>query len=206
MEKLMLVNGSPRAPRSNTKKYLELFRSFWGAGADEYLVTARTHREACAGLAEYTDLLLAFPLYVDGLPAPLMEFLKELRRHDLARKPAIHVLINCGFLEPEQNQVAVDMVRLFCAQNGFAFGSVLQVGSGEAILGTPFAFLVKGKLKKLARAIRTGRPGAWRVTMPLPKKTFLGASTKYWVNYGAQNGVTREQMDTMEIEGGPADR
>ena len=82
MEKLMLVNGSPRAPRSNTKKYLELFRTFWGAGADEYLVTARAHREACAGLEGYTDLLLAFPLYADGLPVTLMAFLKELRQQD----------------------------------------------------------------------------------------------------------------------------
>lgn len=53
------------------------------------------------------------------------------------------VLINCGFLECRQNDVAVEMVRLFCRQNGYRFGSVLKIGSGEAIWDTPFRLLVE---------------------------------------------------------------
>ena len=39
-----------------------------------------------------------------------------------------------------------------------------------------------------------------KVTMPLPKKLFIKASTTYWENYGKRNGVTRAQMETMDIE------
>ena len=206
MEQVMILNASPRAPRSNSKEYANLFSARCSLPCQYFALKGQPAAHLIQEMEHFSHLLLVFPLYVDSLPVELLAFLEEVQRNPPKNKPRLSVLINCGFLEPEQNQVAVDMVRLFCAQNGFAFGSVLQVGSGEAILGTPFAFLVKGKLKKLARAIRTGRPGVWRVTMPLPKKTFLGASTRYWVNYGAQNGITREQMDTMEIEGGPADR
>ena len=91
-------------------------------------------------------------------------------------------------------------VRLFCARAGYPFGSVLKIGSGEAILTTPFAALVRGKIRKLAAAIEGQRCQTLQVTMPIPKKWFVKASTSYWKNYGKRNGITAEQMASMEIE------
>lgn len=113
----------------------------------------------------------------------------------------VSILINCGFLEPQQNDIAVEMIRLFCSQNGYPYGSVLKIGSGEAILDTPFRLLVQRKIGKLARSIEARKNRTDQVTMPLPKWMFLNASTVYWSNYGKRNGITREQMSTMEIEG-----
>lgn len=36
--------------------------------------------------------------------------------------------------------------------------------------------------------------------MPLPKRIFIAASTRYWEGQGRKNGITHEQMETMEIE------
>lgn len=200
MGKLMIVNGSPRAPKSNSKQYIALFRAFWQEPAAEYNVTLKEHVQICEDLDQYSDLLFVFPLYADGIPVTLMGFLETLAECPLQKKPAVHVMINCGFLEPEQNLVAIDMLRLFCRQNHFPLGAVLCIGSGEAILKTPFVFLVKRKIRKLSRAIQKGIYGLWKVTMPLPKNTFLKASTKYWIKLGAENGISPEQMANMEIE------
>lgn len=200
MGKLMIINGSPRAPRSNSKQYAALFREFWPGETDEYNVTARDHVTACARMAQAEHILFVFPLYADGVPAVLMQFLQTLEEHMPPSRPTVHVLVNCGFLEPEQNVVALEMIRLFCSQCGLPFGSSLAIGSGEAILGTPFRFLVKQKVKKLARAVVAGQPQALRVTMPLPQKVYIRAAEKYWLAYGGRYGTTREQMDTMDIE------
>lgn len=202
MGRLMIVNGSPRAPRSNSKQYAQIFREFFGGEVCEYEVTKRQHVQACAQAAECTDMLLVFPLYADGLPVTLMHFLKQLAQQEFQAPPTVHVLVNCGFLEPRQNDVACDMVRLFCTQHGFPFGSVLRVGSGEAILTTPFAGLVKRKLKKLAQAVEGGRPYSGSVTMPLPAWLYVRASAGYWLQYGAKNSLGKEQMATMQIESG----
>ena len=66
------------------------------------------------------------------------------------------VLINCGFLEPQQNEMAVEMMRLFCRQNHYPFGSVLKIGSGEAILDSPFRFLAVRKIRRFADSIAKG--------------------------------------------------
>lgn len=200
MGKILIVNGSPRAPRSNSRQYAQLFEKAW-PGESAYLpVTKTNHLELCRAAEEVSDLLLVFPLYADGIPVTLLDFLKTLEEHPPRSRPALSVLINCGFLEPEQNDVAVRMVELFAKKNGYPFGSILKIGGGEAILTTPFRGLVNARIRKLAKAIARGERKVLRITMPLTKRMFLRASTSYWIRYGQRSGVTREQMETMDIE------
>ena len=127
-------------------------------------------------------------------------FLKSLEEYKIDIKPTIHVLINGGFIESEQNFIAVEIIKFFARQNGYPFGSTLCIGGGEAIMGTPFAFLAKRKIKKFANSINNGKKSFYTVTMPLTKKLFIKASTNYWIKYGERNGITREEMETMKIE------
>lgn len=203
MAAIMILNGSPRAPRSNSKQYAELFSKSCRSETEYFPITRTNHLELCRAVERFSDLLFVFPLYADGIPVTLLNFLKVLEAHPPQKKPVISVLINCGFLEPHQNDTAVQMLRLYCKQNGYPFGSVLKVGSGEAILTTPFRFLAAGKIKQLASSICSAQYRTLEVTMPIPKRWFLKASSAYWLRYGRRNGVTKEEMETMQIEGNP---
>ncbi|WP_338913217.1 hypothetical protein WHY21_05275 [Clostridium perfringens] len=200
MGKVIIINGSPRAPRSNSKKYGEIFRSYYKGQADTFNITKNNHKEICSKIGEYTDILLVFPLYADGLPVTVLNFLKVLEENPPKNKPKVSVIINCGFIEPEQNNVCIDMVKLFCKQNTYEFNSVLSIDGGEAILGTPFKIFVKWKIKKLAKSIYNNTVENLSVTMPISKNMYLKASTNYWINYGKRNGITKSQMETMKIE------
>ena len=201
MEKILILNGSPRAPRSNSKRYAALFARAWG-GESETMDLLRADPKAVAERLETVSrVLLVFPLYADAIPAPVLRVFRALEAAPPRNRPTVSVLVNCGFLEPEQCDVAVDMVALFCKRMGWPVGSVLEIGSGEAILDQPFRVFAKWKIKALARAVAAGNHRRMKVTMPISKKFFLKASTRYWTDYGARNGVTPEQMATMEIEG-----
>lgn len=202
MGKLMIVNGSPRAPKSNSRLYIQAFLSGWTGDAEQYSTVERRHGACLDRLEQCSDLLLVFPLYTDGLPVCLMEFLQAaLARTDLPSL-RVHVAINCGFLEPSQNDVAVDMIRLFCKRGGHSFGACLRIGSGEGLPSTPFMGLARRKLKKLAAAVAAGRPAQLKVAMPLPKRTFLRAANRYWLERGKHFGLAQEQMASLEIEPG----
>ena len=200
MEKLIILNGSPRAPRSNSKQYAALFAEHYPVKTEYCEIRRNNHLQLCEAVDTATKLLFVFPLYADSLPVTLLNFLKTLEQHPPRQKPIVSVLVNCGFLEPRQNDVAVEMMQLFCSENGYPFGSVLKVGSGEAILTTPFAGLVRQKMKRFARAVAENGGQTFSVTMPLPKRLFLRASTAYWTEYGKKNGVTKEEMQRMQIE------
>lgn len=200
MGKVIIINGSPRASKSNSKRYGDIFRYFYKGDTDTFNITKNNHNDICSKIEEYSDILFVFPLYADGIPVTLLNFLKFLEQNPPKNKPNINIMINCGFIEPTQNKVCIDMIRLFCKQNRYTLGSVLSIGGGEAILDTPFKFLVRWKIKKLSKSIYTKRFEFLSVTMPISKKSFIKASTNYWINYGKRNGITKLDMETMKIE------
>lgn len=200
MGRLLILNGSPRAPKSNSRQYAGLVSRMSLMDTEYCEITRKNHLTLCRKLDTVSDVLLVFPLYADGIPVTLLNFLKTLEAFPPRKRPTISVLVNCGFLEPAQNDVAVEMVRLFARMQGYPFGAVLKIGSGEAILTSPFAVLVRTKVRKLARSIAAGSPDILQVTMPLPKRLFLKASAVYWTQYGRRNGISKAEMETMSIE------
>ena len=201
MGKILILNGSPRAPKSNSKRYAEIFARHCPAETDYRNITKNNHKDLCTMLGEYTDVLFVFPLYADALPAVFLNFLKTLEACPPVCKPVVSILINCGFLEPEQNEVAVRMMKLFCRRNGYVVGPVLMLGGGEAILDTPFKYVAKRSIRSLARSVASGSYRTLCATMPLPKFLFRLAADVYWTGYGKRFGVTKKQMQTMEVEG-----
>lgn len=200
MGNVMIINASPRAPKSNSKQYAQLFSKHCGLDAEYCEVKKSNHLTLCKMIENYSDILFVFPLYADGIPVTLLNFLKTLEENVPSKKPTISVVINCGFLEPYQNDIAVKMLQLFAEKNGYPFGSAFKIGSGEAILSTPFRFLLNARMRKFAISIERKRYKTIQVTMPIPKKIFLKASTIYWENYGKKNGISKEEMERMEIE------
>lgn len=201
MGKILILNGSPRAPRSNSKRYGEIFARYCPAGTETIALLGTDPRAVAARMEEADDVLLVFPLYADAIPLPVLRTFQALEAQPPRNRPTFSVLVNCGFLEPRQSDVAVEMVELFCRRQGYPVGSVLEIGSGEAILDSPFRFLAERRIRALARAVVSGKHRRLRITMPISKNFFLKASTKYWLNYGKRSGVTGEQMAAMEIEG-----
>ncbi|ONI38531.1 hypothetical protein AN639_07625 [Candidatus Epulonipiscium fishelsonii] len=200
MENIIIINASPRAPQSNSKKYAEIFSKHSRLQTEYFELNKRNQDELINKIEEYSQLLFVFPLYADGLPAPFLDFLKMLERALLKHKPIVSILINCGFIEHSQNDIAVEMIKLFCNQNEYIFGSVLKIGAGEAILETPFKKLVEWKIKKLASSICTQEYKTLEVSMPISKKTYISKSTEYWVKYGQKYNVSKEEMESMKIE------
>lgn len=201
MAGIIILNGSPRAPKSNSKRYSEIFARNFKFNSDYYNITKSNHLELCQKLNDFSDLLFVFPLYADGIPVTLLNFLKTLEQNPPSKKPVISILVNCGFLEYQQNDIAVKMIKLFCTQNHYRFGSVLKIGGGEAILDSPFKFLILRKIKQLAASIGKSRYRILHTTMPISPQMFIKASTTYWVKYGSKNGITKAEMETMKIEG-----
>lgn len=201
MGKVMIINASPRAPKSNSKQYANLFAKYCRLDTEYYEVKKSNHLTLCQMIENYSDIVFVFPLYVDSVPVTLLNFLKAMEDNALLKKPTISVVINCGFIEPYQNDIAAKMLQLFARKNRYPYGSTFKIGSGKAILTTPFRIFLKERMKRFAVSIERQRYNDFQVTMPILKKMFIKASTAYWENYGKKNGISKEKMEIMEIEG-----
>ena len=192
--------GKVMVPKSNSKKYSEIFMKYSRLQCDYFNITKSNHLKLIAEMENYSDVIIVFPLYADSLPVGLLNFLKNLENNLPAQRPVISILINCGFLEYEQNSVAVSMIRYFCRQNNFPIGSTLMLGGGEAILGTPFRNIAVRAIKKLSESVNKGNYKVITATMPLPKWLFKIAARSYWIRYGKKFGVSEKEMQRPEIE------
>ena len=132
MEQVMILNASPRAPRSNSKEYAALFSARCSLPCQYFALKGQPAAHLIQEMEHFSHLLLVFPLYVDSLPVELLAFLEEVQRNPPKNKPRLSVLINCGFLEPGQNDVAVDILRLFAKTVGFPMGAVMKLGHRPA--------------------------------------------------------------------------
>ncbi len=113
MGKMIVINGSPRGGRSNTRLYSEAMTSVWPDEHVAYNVVRRRPAECLEQLDGCTDILLAFPLYTDGLPSGLVELLGQLLEAGIDAESRVHVLVNCGFREPSQCAVALEIRAAF---------------------------------------------------------------------------------------------
>jgi len=89
-----------------------------------------------------TDLiLLAFPLYVDTLPAPVIRIFELIAENINIEKQKktqkLMVIVNCGFPEANHNKYALAICEQFALETGMQWIGGLSLGGGEAISGKP---------------------------------------------------------------------
>ncbi len=83
-------------------------------------------------------VVLAFPLYVDSLPAPLVRLLELVaarRGPAPATTPRLAAVVQCGFPEASQCDTAVAICRLFAERTGMRWAGALRMGMGGQLGG-----------------------------------------------------------------------
>ena len=198
MGKLMIINGSPRASKSNSLKYINALRKYVKEDIFIYNIISFKIDDFLKEIESNSEIIFVFPLYADGLPSLVISFFNSIKNYKFQNQ-RVHLIINCGFLEWQQNLVAKEIFSLFCDSLNLNFCCSLLIGSGEAIMDTPFKFLVSRQLKGFVNDIYTNKNRMRKVNMLLSKNSFIKASTQYWLEYGRKNGLTREDMEKKEV-------
>src|SRR5579859_2880 len=176
VRRALLLVGSPRTKKSTSASlggYLTEQLAARGVESETLQIyTAFSSRErARAALAavDAADLLvLAFPLYVDALPAPVVAALETIlahRRDGAARPGRLAAIANCGFPEAAHNATALAICAEFARQAGLHWLGGLALGGGEGLVhGAPLAELggrgesIRQSLALAAGELAEGQP------------------------------------------------
>ncbi len=175
IRRALLLVGSPRTRKSTSQSlggYLFEKLSARNIQTETiYIHTSLRSPERMRILLEAVDaadlVILAFPLYVDSLPAPVMEALERIARHRSGREQTERQLFaaisNCGFPEAHHNATALAICERFAQQAGFAWAGSLALGAGQGLVhGAPLAELdgraipLKKSLEMAAEALANG--------------------------------------------------
>jgi multimeric flavodoxin WrbA len=151
IQRALLLVGSPKTRKSTSNSlggYLFEQLSAQSIHTETiYLHTvlrSPVKTQALFDAVDAADLVtLAFPLYVDSLPAPVIEALERIAAHRQGRDPSHRQLFtaiaNCGFPEAYQTATALAICETFARQAGFEWAGALALGGGQMINGAPLA-------------------------------------------------------------------
>ncbi len=137
MKNIAAINGSPKAKESVSGMLIEKMEQILNTKIDVYQATKLTRleiaSETIAQILKADILLIVFPLYVDSLPAPLINLL--LRMEQTARTmdlplPVVYGICNCGFYEPEHTRLALRILRNFSLRARLTWGYGIGLGCG----------------------------------------------------------------------------
>jgi multimeric flavodoxin WrbA len=144
LRRALLLVGSPRLEKSTSSSLGSyLFEQLKQHGVETetiYIykaINTLDRMEALRQAINRADLVvLAFPLYVDTLPAPVISVLESVVTHGTAKTTATRfaAIVNCGFPEASQNDSAVALCAEFARTAGFEWMGGLSLGAGEGMV------------------------------------------------------------------------
>jgi multimeric flavodoxin WrbA len=188
VRRALLLVGSPKTRKSTSYSLgAYLFKQLKGQAIETetiYLYTVLRSAKKWQALIDSLDaadlVLLAFPIYVDTLPAPVTEALERIaahrRQHEAGRRQIFATIANCGLPEVDHTALGLAVSEAFARQAGFGWAGSLALGSGEIINGVPLVegggmtLRIRLALDRAAEALAQGEtiPEAARVMMARP--------------------------------------
>jgi Predicted flavoprotein len=175
IRRAVLLVGSPRTKKSTSASLGGyLFEQLEARGIETRTIQDYTSlylQERMNAMYEAIDnadlVVLAFPLYVDSLPAPVTAALEKIAAHRKGNPSPLRfaAIANCGFPEAHHNNTALAICAEFTRQNDFTWMGSLALGAGEGIVhGIPLneldgrAIPLKKALDLTTEAFASGNP------------------------------------------------
>ena len=154
--KISIINGSPKAIKSNS----EILGSYLSSLLKEneikkyYSISFRLNDENKNEIYNSDVLIFLFPLYVDGIPSNLLKLLVEFEKKKVIKYGTkIYCIVNNGFYEGKQNQLAILQIKNWCEKVKARWGQGIGVGAGELLPYLKKYPLGQGPLKNLGKVL-----------------------------------------------------
>lgn len=203
--KILFICASSR-PTGSTSQYLleQLRESLVGNHEITTIKTAGMEKkEAAKNIYEQLSLcdaaVIAYSLYVDSPPAPLLAIMEEVEKLNLNKKVIIHSIINCGFYEAHQNRNAIKIMEHWQKSCGFEAGCTLALGAGGIVTAAPAGYGPNANLgkalKTLADDIEMGARGKIHFTHPnFPRFLYSLMASVGWNKAAKNNGLKKVDL------------
>ena len=154
--KISIINGSPKVGKSNSEILGNYILSLLKDNEIKkyYSISVRLDDKIKNQIYNSDVLIFLFPLYVDGIPSNLLKLLVEFEKKKVIKYGTkIYCIVNNGFYEGKQNQLAILQIKNWCEKVKARWGQGIGVGAGELLPYLKKYPLGQGPLKNLGKVL-----------------------------------------------------
>ena len=201
-ERVILLVGSPKGlDESNSARVGQVVAGeleAMGWHCDTFrLATVVQDEGAMIELVKAVDLsdlvIVSTPLYVDSLPAPVIQALHQIvearRDAQSVTVPRFFSIVNCGFVEPWQNQSAQHMLQQFCSEARLEWVGALSMGAAGAMnrhIRRAFRLVVEALHEEIIIPEEVQQLTRYRI---MPAWLYVFGGNVMWRKIAKQNGA-----------------
>lgn len=135
--KVLFLNASPKRRFSASQYFLDLLKiQMTGCEIKTIkLAGENLYYEIFNQFKVIDALVIALPVYVDGVPSHVLDFLSEAEKFCKENncRFKLYVISNCGFFEGKQCKNELAIMRSFCAAAGLEWGAGVGIGGAEML-------------------------------------------------------------------------
>lgn len=189
----LYINGSPRLENSNSNYFLNRIKD----NEKIKFIYRDKFSDILKNITEVDTIILCFPLYVDGPPCKVIEFMEYINDNniDISNKK-IYTIVNSGFWEAKHNRTASLIVENFANSNEAKYMGTFNIGAGEIVgkrdkvklyklVSIPFLF----KIRKFKNSINDGSKIKLETTIrPMSKRLYVFMANINWKRQMVRNG------------------
>lgn len=181
MNRILLLNGSPKNKDSASEKYLEILYRHLDQNyyiEEEMMI----YKESIVKKINDADIIvIASPLYADSFPSHVITFFSKISDANLSDK-LLYVIMNCGFLEGIHNIVAFKIIKNYCKCHGIKYMGGLGIGGGPVgYRKTWYNLSIYSGIKKMARYINYQNYFSEKYVGPLiPRPIYIWIANIRW--------------------------
>lgn len=215
MRKIALINASPKRKESASKTIVNVLHEMLKkANSTDVQISEYTIHtpklEKDTSFLEADCIIIAFPLYVDGIPSHLLQYLceieqlrKDSKSNHVNLKQRVYAIANCGFYEGRQNQNALAIMENWCDKSNFLWSGGIGIGGGGMLAMMHFKEDGKGQMykafqaiKALSEAIEEDKQIEIQYTTPdFPRMLYILGAQIGWRQMARANGLKRSDLD-----------
>lgn len=213
MRNVIILNGSPKKRKAVSEKLAQLLLDNIGAECETekiYLYETEFTEDLYEKIYAADCVVMAQPLYVDCLPARVLEFMEGALDYRIqkgeteGKKTELYFIINCGFREDSQNDTAINILNQYCKKAEFEFCGGAAVGSGAIIFGSPREAELSEIFAMMARRICSdcggSAPEIYRINAGISKFLFKAKSDKMWTDAAKKRGLRKRDLKNKYYE------
>jgi hypothetical protein len=195
--KLLIINGSPRGKRSNSRLLLEQFLAGYHSVEMEdvpviHLAGKNKREQYEKQFIEAEMVLLIFPLYTDAMPGIVKAYIENIAQLDFPKPKKLGYIVQSGFPEALQSTFLARYLekwtrRLKCEY----LGTVIRGGvEGIQIMPPMMTKKLFQQFHKLGEAFAENGAFNPRILADLAKPYRLSAGRRLFLRMGQLFGIT----------------
>lgn len=212
MNKICFINGSPKFKGSMSEFLIEEIEKT----IDKTKFTIKKlhindilkDNTKLGNIKDTTKLVFVSPLYVDTVPGNLMEGLIKIEKYiklNNINSIDVYTVFNCGFLEGEQNNIALDVIKNFCNRANLVYKFGVGTGAGVFMNNSRTMPLHFGIKKPIYKSIMTlsydiqekeKYSGANLLVNPsINRSLFKVMASGFWISISRKNKIKIKDMN-----------